>query len=151
MEGKRHPLQQGGPPAKRGPISEFDDMIEEDLAGDDAEAAYLPDDLDEAEPDLGEAGRNWLRPSVTPMDSAKDSLGRHRCRKQLADICMHETQNLQLTAGHLQRSMLRPPHSTASDAATSCMFPCPSALIASQQSGWWCASMVMQQAQLMHS
>jgi hypothetical protein len=75
MNGKRNSTQQAGPPAKRGPISEFDDLIEEDLAGDDAEAAFLPDDLDEADPDLGEAGRNWLRPPVPAMDEAKDSLG----------------------------------------------------------------------------
>lgn len=74
MEGKRAPAQQGGPVAKRGPISEFDDLIEEELA--DQEAAYLPDDLDEADPELGEAGRNWLRPTVAPLDPAKDSLGR---------------------------------------------------------------------------
>jgi hypothetical protein len=75
MNGKRNSTQQAGPPPKRGPISEFDDLIEEDLAGDDAEAAFLPDDLDEADPELGEAGRNWTRPPVPAMDAAKDSLG----------------------------------------------------------------------------
>ncbi|WIA42723.1 hypothetical protein OEZ86_008668 [Tetradesmus obliquus] len=74
MNGKRNSTQQAGPPAKRGPISEFDDLIEEDMAGDDAEAAFLPDDLDEADPELGEAGRNWLRPPVPAMDAATDSL-----------------------------------------------------------------------------
>jgi hypothetical protein len=76
MNGKRNSTQQAGPPAKRGPISEFDDLIEEDMAGDDAEAAFLPDDLDEADPELGEAGRNWLRPPVPAMDAATDSLGK---------------------------------------------------------------------------
>lgn len=74
MEGKRFPAQQTGPAAKRGPISDFDDLIEEELA--DQEAAYLPDDLDEADPELGEAGRNWLRPAVAPFDPATDSLGK---------------------------------------------------------------------------
>jgi hypothetical protein len=76
MNGKRSSTQQAGPAPKRGPISEFDDLIEEDLAGDDAEAAFLPDDLDEADPELGEAGRNWTRPPVPAMDAAKDSLGK---------------------------------------------------------------------------
>lgn len=80
MNGKRSFTQQAGPPPKRGPISEFDDLIEEDLAGDDAEAAMLPDDLDEADPELGEAGRNWTRPPVPDMDAAKDSLGEHSRR-----------------------------------------------------------------------
>eukprot|EP00882_Tetradesmus_deserticola_P012278 GHRQ01013012.1.p1 GENE.GHRQ01013012.1~~GHRQ01013012.1.p1 ORF type:complete len:524 (+),score=217.75 GHRQ01013012.1:79-1650(+) len=74
MNGKRSSSQQVGPLPKRGPISDFDDLIEEELAGDDAEAAFLPDDLDEEDPELGEAGRNWLRPPVPAMDAAKDSL-----------------------------------------------------------------------------
>lgn len=73
MEGKRLPVQQTGPAPKRGPISEFDDLIDEELA--EQEAAYLPDDIDEADPELGEAGRNWLRPPVAPLDPQKDSLG----------------------------------------------------------------------------
>lgn len=76
MDGKRPAQQQGGPPAKRGPSNpDFDDdMYDDDLAGDDI-AATLPDDLDEADPELGEAGRNWKRPPVAPLDPQKDSLG----------------------------------------------------------------------------
>lgn len=73
MDGKRVPAQQAGPATKRGPLSDFDDLIEEDTA--DQEAAYLPDDLDEADPELGEAGRNWTRPPVAPLDPSKNSLG----------------------------------------------------------------------------
>lgn len=78
MDGKRAPQQQGGPPAKRGPANEsFDDdlIYDDDLIADEA-AATLPDDLDEADPELGEAGRNWKRPAVAPLDPQKDSLGK---------------------------------------------------------------------------
>lgn len=75
MEGKRAAVQQQGPPPKRGPLSEFDDLIEEDLAADDAAPAYLPDDLDDADPQLGEAGRNWTRPPVAPLIPDTDALG----------------------------------------------------------------------------
>jgi len=74
MDGKRVPSQQGGPALKRGPSIELDDLIEEDLAADDG-PAYLPDDLDVADPELGEAGRNWTRPQVAPFNPEKDSLG----------------------------------------------------------------------------
>jgi DNA polymerase delta subunit 1 len=74
MDGKRAAQQQGGPPAKRGPPNpDFDDDIYDDMA--DEIAATLPEDLDEADPELGEAGRNWTRPPVAPMDPQKDSLG----------------------------------------------------------------------------
>eukprot|EP00775_Hariotina_reticulata_P002392 gene2392-2696_t len=73
MDGKRVPSQQGGPAPKRGPSSEFDDLMEEDLAADDG-PAYLPDDLDVEDPELGEAGRNWTRPPVAPFNPEKDSL-----------------------------------------------------------------------------
>lgn len=80
MDGKRAPQQQGGPRPKRGPANEFDDELiyDDDLAGDEV-AATLPDDLDEADPGLGEAGRNWKRPPVAPMDPQKQSLGVFVC------------------------------------------------------------------------
>jgi hypothetical protein len=62
------------PAAKRGPVSDFDDLIEDELAGDDVAPAYLPDDLDEPDPELGEAGRNWQRPAPAQLDPAQDSL-----------------------------------------------------------------------------
>lgn len=77
MDGKRAPQQQGGPPAKRGPSNpDFDDdlIYDDDLAGDEV-AATLPDDLDEADPELGEAGRNWKRPDVAPLNPQRESLG----------------------------------------------------------------------------
>jgi hypothetical protein len=78
MDGKRAAQQQGGPAAKRGPSNpDFDDdlIYDDDLAGDDV-AATLPDDLDEADPELGEAGRNWKRPAVAPLNPQTESLGK---------------------------------------------------------------------------
>lgn len=72
------------PPAKRGPVSEFDDILEDaDDMFDELPEAYMPDADDAdgsgaaaaAEPDLCEAGRNWLRPPVANLQPAVDALG----------------------------------------------------------------------------
>eukprot|EP00877_Chromochloris_zofingiensis_P014352 jgi/Chrzof1/9170/Cz03g38170.t1 len=73
MDGKRVPSMQTGPAAKRGPMDEFDDLIEEDLDN-EMPAQLLPDDLGEADVPLAEAGRNWTRPPVTPLNRATQSL-----------------------------------------------------------------------------
>lgn len=66
------------PPPKRGPANEFDDLLEEadDMyADDDVPEAYMPDADDAAEPDLCEAGRNWLRPAPANLQPGCDALG----------------------------------------------------------------------------
>lgn len=75
------PPGQSPPPAKRGPVNDFDDMMDEidDIFNDDdVPEAYMPDVDDEgaaAEPDLCEAGRNWLRPPVGNLQPGCDALG----------------------------------------------------------------------------
>jgi len=75
-----------GPPsapplAKKGPISEFDDILDEadDIFDDDVPDAFMPGVDDEegaaAEPDLCEAGRNWLRPAPANLQPGCDALG----------------------------------------------------------------------------
>jgi hypothetical protein len=71
-----------GPPAKRGPVSDFDDLLdeaEEFFNDDDVPEAYMPDADESAggapDPDLCEAGRNWLRPPVASLQPACDALG----------------------------------------------------------------------------
>jgi hypothetical protein len=84
MDGKRGAQQQGGPPAKRGPSNP--DFEDDPIMDEDEYATMLPDDLDEADAALGEAGRNWKRPDAAALDPQRDSLGgscfllfRHRC------------------------------------------------------------------------
>lgn len=62
---------------------------EDDLIADEA-AATLPDDLDEADPELGEAGRNWKRPAVAPLDPQKDSLVFQQLE---VDYCLQRPRN----------------------------------------------------------
>lgn len=83
--GKRfagHGPTPGPPPAKRGPATEFDDILEDadDMFNDDeVPDAYMPGGEDDgsggAEPDLCEAGRNWLRPPPANLQPAVDALG----------------------------------------------------------------------------
>lgn len=61
----------GGPPRKR-PANDIDDMID-DFADEDVEVALQPPDED-VEVELGEAGRNWMRPPVEPFDPATTSI-----------------------------------------------------------------------------
>lgn len=84
MDGKRGAQQQGGPPAKRGSLNP--DFEDDPIMDEDEYATMLPDDLDEADAALGEAGRNWKRPDAAALDPQRDSLGgscfllfRHRC------------------------------------------------------------------------
>lgn len=70
------------PLTKRGPANEaFDDLIDEDdmFNDDDMPEEYMPDaeegSLAGAEPDLCEAGRNWLRPPVNNLQPGCDALG----------------------------------------------------------------------------
>eukprot|EP00955_Chlamydomonas_euryale_P045801 353241-Chlamydomonas_euryale.AAC.8 len=67
----------GGPPHKRGPGMTEEDMIIADAMDDfdPDEDAMQPPDEDAAEVDLGEAGRNWMRPAVPEFDPRQASLG----------------------------------------------------------------------------
>lgn len=87
MDGKRVPSMQTGPAAKRGPMDEFDDLIEEDLDN-EMPAQLLPDDLGEADVPLAEAGRNWTRPPVTPLNRATQSLGGFELLGKAHAICV---------------------------------------------------------------
>lgn len=78
----------GPPPPKRGPANEsLDDLIEEaeDVFDDELPEAYMPDvdgGGDDPEPDLCEAGRNWLRPPPANLQPARDALGGLRGRDE---------------------------------------------------------------------
>jgi hypothetical protein len=66
----------GGPPRKRGPAYDDDDAIDDFLADQDDDQMELMQPPDEAEDvDLGEAGRNWVRPAVADFDPATTSVG----------------------------------------------------------------------------
>ena len=67
-----------GPAPKRGPASgrdEIDDLIEDEANWDEEDAAVLQPPEEEMEVDLGEAGRNWMRPPVAPIDPKTQSVG----------------------------------------------------------------------------
>lgn len=79
------------PPApKRGPGNEFDDLIDEvdDMYDDEVPDEYLPEAEGalRAEPDLCEAGRNWLRPPPANLQPARDALG-EPCGRQWRRDC----------------------------------------------------------------
>ena len=78
--GKRVAAQQGGPPgSKQGPNDDFNDLLDDELLLDEPidEVAdtYMPDDLDEPDPELGDAGRNWTRPAVASLNPEQNALG----------------------------------------------------------------------------
>jgi hypothetical protein len=65
----------------------LDDLIEEaeDVFDDELPEAYMPDvdgGGDDPEPDLCEAGRNWLRPPPANLQPARDALGGLRGRDE---------------------------------------------------------------------
>lgn len=66
----------GAPGRKRGPGAEEDDMIDDPMDDldmlEDMEQPQPPEDEDV---DLGEAGRNWVRPEVPAFDPATTALG----------------------------------------------------------------------------
>ncbi len=66
------------PAAKRGPVNEFDDILDDrdDIFNDDdVPEDFMPDAEGAAEPDLCEAGRNWLRPPPANLQPGRDALG----------------------------------------------------------------------------
>lgn len=68
-----------GPARKRGPMTEEDMLIEEameDIDPEDIEGMMPPEEGEAGEVDLGEAGRNWMRPPVPEFDPASTALGR---------------------------------------------------------------------------
>lgn len=82
MDGKRPsgPMS-GGPPRKRGSGYQEDDDIEDFGAfDDDMEMAMQPPE-EEVEVELGEAGRNWMRPAPPQLDPAKDKIGKWKASK----------------------------------------------------------------------
>jgi hypothetical protein len=74
------------PPAKRGNASfdDFDDEPEEMFNDDDLPEAYMPEVDDggaDAQPELGESGRNWARPPVGSLQPGCDALGALRASR----------------------------------------------------------------------
>ena len=68
-----HPSGQSPPSRKR--ANADDDLIEDFLNDDDVVPEVAAQDFLEEAVDLGEAGRNWIRPPVAELDPTKDSLG----------------------------------------------------------------------------
>ena len=68
-----HPSGHGPPSRKR--ANEDNDLIEDFLNDDDVDPEVAAQDFLEEAVDLGEAGRNWIRPPVAELDPTKDSLG----------------------------------------------------------------------------
>ena len=72
MDGNKRPPGGGAdtpePPAKR-QATEFEDFID-----DEDDGWQGPPEDEVAEVELGEAGRNWMRPDPAPLNPAKDKL-----------------------------------------------------------------------------
>lgn len=77
MEGKRPNggAPYGGPPRKRGPGADddIDDLIADFVDDEDVDDMQPPEEAEEV--DLGEAGRNWVRPPVADFNPASTSIG----------------------------------------------------------------------------
>lgn len=70
MDNKRQAMQPMGGPPKKPYKDDMDDIID-DFCDDE-----LPQPPEEGvDVDLGEAGRNWMRPPVPEFNPAKDSIG----------------------------------------------------------------------------